>query len=376
MLINDKEARQTDMKLTAATVLLIFLWVGSLLGNDAIAASVSVSGPCTQPDAIVYNGNPYSSGTYAVGTIQILYVVVADQFPVSSFGCFDLTLQDIRVADKNLPDYPVTLNLRQTGSANLQLTPAAFSFVVSGLGGVQGTPVSVNISIPAGVHTDPSLNGDGAELVGNLQLETDPKGSKLGTVTTIQVKIKLVHPTQCLKTYHYILDNDTLQVLSSLVVNIGDHGPNKDKVISSNPGVIFDAVLLVNTCAAPQTFDLSLLKSAFFDLGGNGNQVFSYTKAGAEDLSEFLSTGLPTGTPHQLNLCLENLSLSGNTAMLVTDKLKIVSGTAKTDLPATPPGFTFSAELSGPNTSCGGSPLSASVVSPNPNPINLTYSLK
>ena len=247
MFINHKAVMQTEIKLIAATILSVFLWAGSLLGNDAIAASVTVPEGCKTPDALVYNGAGYSPGTYAMGTIQILYVVV-ERFPVGSVGCFDLTLQNIRVTDKDLPNYPATLNLRQTGSANLQLKPTHPSFSALGPGGVAST--TVNIFIRAEVQAEASLDADGAELVGNLQLEAEHKGSKLGTATTIQVKIKRVDPTQCVKTYRYILDNDTLQRLSSFVGNIGNNGPNKDKVIGSSPGTNLDAVLLVNTCAA------------------------------------------------------------------------------------------------------------------------------
>jgi hypothetical protein len=107
-----------------------------------------------------------------------------------NFGYFtlDLSIQ----GGKNTPatNYPVTLSLKQTGSANLDLVPVTDSFNVDSVTWHDST--RVNINIPASVASNPSFQVDGSELVANLQMVT-PNRSNLDTVTTIQVHLRSRH---------------------------------------------------------------------------------------------------------------------------------------------------------------------------------------
>src|SRR6266498_1590475 len=103
------------------SLLVFFLLVSfSASASDAIQASVT---PIGQPAPIVtYNGNPYSPGTYAVGTIQLFYTLTAFHFTAGPFATFRVNMVDA-AGPGTAPTYPVNLNLVQTGSHNLILTP-------------------------------------------------------------------------------------------------------------------------------------------------------------------------------------------------------------------------------------------------------------
>jgi hypothetical protein len=239
------------------------------------------------------------------------------------------------------------------------------------LGEIDQTPVRVGITIPANVPGDPLLNEDGDELVANLQLETAPRGSKLGTVTTVQVKIKLVHPSFCLRTYQFVLNNDNAEQLASLDL-VTKNGKSTPVVNASNPGTILDAVLLVNTCSNEQTFDLKLLPSEFLGLQG-ANAVSTYTRVGASGLSDFIP--LIGATKGGVGLCLPDLILPGNTAMLTTALMQVNKNTPVADLPSSSQ-FAFSAELRDPGQSCGGELISSALVDPNPASTSLPFTTK
>src|SRR5688572_17504946 len=258
--------------------------VGAVLGlaasacaKDAINASVSQ--PFTgQTPVIAVNGNPYSPGTYAVGTIQLFYTVNAFQFPAGPFASFQLNLQDVQMTTNGqTPSYPVTLNLNQIGSQNLVLTPAPSSFSVTGPGWSAASTVS--IAIANSVPLDPALNTDGTDLVGNLQLAISPQGSHLDTVTNVQVHIRLVHPTSCLKLYNFVTSQDMANAVSTLEVTLFKNGSKAGKVQGTKPyPQLSDNVLVVNTCASAQTFDLEITPDSNFQgsPNPNGNSVFIY----------------------------------------------------------------------------------------------------
>ena len=130
-----------------------------------------------------------------------------------------------QISGSRTPDYPVALSLGQIGSE--ALTPSLSLLPVSGIGWHDS--VLVTVSIPDSVANDPALNEDGDVLVAKLQLASDNPHVK--TPTDILVKITLVHPTACLKTYDFITDASLADTINSTEVNVNTKG----KVTSTNP---------------------------------------------------------------------------------------------------------------------------------------------
>jgi len=61
---------------------------GTAWAKDAVVASVTI--PADGPQAIVVeNGTTQSQGTYAIGTIHVLYTFVGFEFPTGDFAVFN-----------------------------------------------------------------------------------------------------------------------------------------------------------------------------------------------------------------------------------------------------------------------------------------------
>ena len=101
------------------------------------------------------------------------------------------------------------------GMLFLAMFPVTDSFNVDSVNWHGST--KVNINIPASVASNPSFQVDGSELVANLQMVTNR--SNLDTVTTIQVHLLLAHPTDCLKAYSFITNNDNTAQIGSIQVS-------------------------------------------------------------------------------------------------------------------------------------------------------------
>jgi hypothetical protein len=270
----------------------------SAWAKDAVVAAVAT--PLSPPNPIIIqNGTQYSQGTYAIGTIQLFYTVQAYQFTSGNLGYFtlDLSIQ----AGKNTPatNYPVALNLKQTGSANLDLVPITGSFNVDTVNWHDST--RVNINIPASVASNPSFQVDGTELVANLQMVT-PNRSNLDTVTTIQVHLRLVHPTDCLKAYSFITNNDNTAQVDPIQVS---KNSNNHKV-SSNPQNPHYIVVVTNTCSVAQCVDTRFGLSSDFQLKG-AQAVKTFSSNSLIDaftgVSSFFS-GSPVADPQGVSMCL------------------------------------------------------------------------
>ena len=270
----------------------------SAWAKDAVVASVTT--PIAPPNPIiVQNGTQYSQGTYAIGTIQLFYTVQAYQFPAGNFGYFtlDLSIQ----SGKNTPptNYPVTLSLKQTGSANLDLAPVTDTFNVDSVSWHGST--KVNINIPASVASNPSFQVDGSELVANLQMVT-PGGSHLDTVTTIQIHLILAHPTDCLKAYSFITNNDNTAQVDPIQVS---KQSNNHKV-SSNPQNPHYIIVMTHTCSVAQCVDTRFGLNSDFELKG-AQAVKTFSSNSLLDtfsgVSSFFS-GSPVADPRGLSMCL------------------------------------------------------------------------
>lgn len=299
-------------------ILALVAMAGTAAANDAAQASVAI--PAGQPVPIIQqNGTGLTPGTYAIGTIQLFYTIQASQFPIGPFATFNLGLAIAQGKSNPATAYPVPLSLRQTGSSNLTLTPGTSAFSVTSAAWTDSTLVT--ISIPPDVP-----NVDGTDLVGNLQIEA-PGQNHLDTVTMIQVHIKLVWPTTCLKLYNFITDEQFTTVVTATDVNVN---AKKNTVTSTNPfGQFSENVLVVNTCSAPQTFDVKVALDPWFTTNPSGNPgtaVFTFSTAGALDPDTFNIAAFGTGTAQGQALSLTNVTVAGGDMFLMTVHISINKG--------------------------------------------------
>ena len=212
---------------------------------------------------------------------------------------------------------------------------------------------------------------DGTDLVGNLKLDAGPQ---VGTVTNIQVHIRLVHPTDCLKVYDFVTDQDfTMGILDTTSLKVPTNGQKAGKVVSSQPGQFADNVLVVNTCGSDQSFDLGIGLDSSFTVNG-ANAVKTYTAAGEFDSSNFNAILSGTGTPYGQNLCLQNVTVVAGTSFLASVHSKVKDNWPHTSLPVDG-SFDFAASLyQDANSGCSGPlhPLAA----PNPATSSLPFTVK
>lgn len=339
------------VKIFALAFLTLFVAFASMpaLANDQITSNV-VNG--SGPEAVIVNNGVPS------GTIQLWYTYTAGTFPCGQFSTFNFDVLDLAGSGKQVPTYPVGLNLAQSGKGPVQLVPSPAQFSVSGIGWTDSSTVSVAIDCS---QLPPETPFDGQEIVGNLNVNTSPSGAHLDTISTIQVHIKLAIPeTPCLKLYSFETDQDSGTLLSGIVVNANKSGSIK----STNPGTISADGMVVNTCQEAKSFDLQIGLDPLWQtipFNNPGNATFTYTLAGEMDPGTL--GVLTNGTPQGQTLCLRNVTLVPGDSFLANVHSAIMSGMTKTNLDADHD-FDFSAELYSAGTTCTGAPLGAELVSP------------
>lgn len=351
---------RSAIAVTAATILLSAS-VGTASAKDSVNVTVSnASGSLV----IVNNGQ-------ATGVIQLFYTVNADQFTLGSFATFDLNW--VTVAGRGpATNYGAGINFtlqQDQQGGNVALDPAPDMFLVTAAG--QSGVSTVTVVITTDKDGNPPPSADGTDLVGNLKLDA---GSALGTVTNIQVHIRLAHlSSQCLKVYDFVTDQDhTLGTLSTTSLTVPDHGANKDKVVSSNPGQFSDNVLVANTCATDQSFDLGVGLDPSFTTNG-ANAVFTYASPGEFDSSDITLLLANQVGPAGVALCLQNVTVPAGSSFLATVHSKVVDNLPKTSLPADGT-FDFAARLfQTVNSACSGAlhPLAT----PNPATFTLPFTI-
>jgi hypothetical protein len=305
-------------------VLLVGLMSGQAWAKDALAVTVT---PNSGNVVVVNNGQ-------AAGTIQLFYSVEASQFPLGLFTTFDLNW--VVTAGRQATNYGpgVSFDLvqdQQGGNVDLVPSPAAFLLTQAGNSGTS----TVTVYITNDKNGNPPSNEDGTDLVGNLKLDA---GSKVGSVTNIQVHIRLVHPSSCLHVYNFVTDQDfSMGILDSTDLNVPTHGNNAGKVVSSRPGQFSDNVLVANVCSSDAAFDLRVVLDSSFSTnpsGNPGNAVFTYSGAGTFDTSNFGTLMSGVGTGQQQNLCLQNVTVPAGASFLVTVHSKVKDSWPVTSLPA------------------------------------------
>jgi hypothetical protein len=332
-----------------------FLSPNRAAAKDAVQAKVDPSayiGPT--PEFVMNNGNPLAPGTFAVGTIQLFYTVNASAFTPGAFGSFKL---DLGVKKGPLTgqqtSYPVNyLRLEPIGSTNLILTPAPASFSVTQAWVGSALADSSIVTISISQNLPESLNCDGCELVANMRMTT-PGGSQLDTVTNVQVHIKLVHPTSCLRLYNFLTDQSFTTLITTTNVNTGGPANNK-KVVGTNPyGQFSDNALVVNECSQPQTFDLQMTMDSHFDFGpggANANAVFTFMTNSQVVPSQFNTTNFGTGTAQEKNTFLQNITVAPHASFLVKVHMALIKGNPVGWLPSGGVFDGFSAQLFTPGT--------------------------
>jgi hypothetical protein len=333
-------------------MVLVALMSASALAKDAAKAAVSNPSP---EALIVENGNPYSQGTYAVGTIQLFYTVEDLMWP-ASVGSFDLSFAIQAGTNRPFTSYPTSLSVTQIGSDDLSLAlPGPFSVdSAAWTAGPHNVQIDINPAL-VGVEAD-----DGAELVANVRLSA-PGGANLDTVTNIQVHVLLVHPTECLKLYNIITDQGMAVNLSETGIGIS---VNRQGKVSSTPPQMSDNVIVVNTCSDEQEFEIGSFLNGNFELA-SGQPVKSYISS-TDDFLTGITSGitLAGGNPHGSASCLSFTgasSLPGNAMLLITQHMNIKSNAAVLS------NYTgFSATMWQPGSSCGLSPAAAAFTNVGP----------
>jgi hypothetical protein len=237
---------------------------------------------------------------------------------------------------------------------------------------LHGSLVSPRAPILSAFNWSEKRQADQTDLVGNLKLDA---GKDVGTVTNIQVHIRLVHPTECVKVYNFVTDEDfSMGILSTTSLTVPKEGKKAGKVTSSQPGQFSDNVLIVNTCATPQSFDLGIGLDSSFSVSSNGNPVKTYTAAGVFDIDDFEAMMTNDGAPNGQNLCLQNVTVSGNASFLATVHSKVRDNWPQASLP-NDESFDFTATLyENTNAGCGGAVHSQA--SPNPTGTSLPFTIK
>lgn len=332
----------------------------SAAAKDAVKVTVSNA---TGSPVIVKNGE-------ATGTIQLFYTVNAAQFTQGAFATFDLNWMTVLGGGK-ATNYGagITFDLQQDQQGGfVDLSPSPDTFLLTAVG--QSGVSTITVFIATDKDGNPPSNADGTDLVGNMKLEA---GSGVGTVSNIQVHIRLVHPSssQCLRAYDFVTDQDfNLGILSTTSLNVPDHGAHINQVVSSNPGQFSDNVLIANTCGTDQSFDLGIRLDPGFSPNG-ANAVFTFTEAGEFDTSNYSVIQSGTGTPRGQILCLQNLTVPAGSSFLATVHSKVADNLPKASLPSDGT-FDFAATLfQNVNSACTGA--THPLASPNPATFTLPF---
>lgn len=210
------------------------------------------------------------------------------------------------------------------------------------------------------------------ELVANLQMVT-PNRSNLDTVTTIQVHLLLAHPTDCLKAYSFITNNDnTAQIGSIQVLKKVNNGQ-----VSSDPQNPHYIVVVTNTCSVAQCVDTRFGINSDFQLkGAQAVKTFSSNSLidTFSDVSSFFD-GDPVASPKGVSMCLTApaTTLCGSGGIPVTageSFLRKADITIKSNASFPPPaqytGFDAALLNGGSTGNCTATGTLNSVADPNP----------
>ncbi len=344
--------------LTLVLALLVTFETAPAWANDNIVSTVTpLTNPYTDPPIIQING-------ISQGNIRLLYTVIGTQFPCgvqNPFATLNLGMVDQMGSGPIRGSYPATLSLADSGNGTpVQLSPAPASFTVNGIGWNDNSTVSLNIDCAR----LPSPT-DGQVIDGQMNESTN-HGSHLNTITSVQVHIMLVFPgNACLKLYSLESDQGTFEQLTSVTVI-----PLSAFTKSTDPSAVSVDGLVANTCTVPETFDMAINLGQYWQNNAGPNiasATYTYTTAGEFDPTNYGLAAWGTGTLQGETLCIANFTLQPGYSLLTRVYSQIIAGVPMTSLPHG--SFPFAASLYVPNTSCAGSLLPTTLVSPS-NPAN------
>ena len=332
-------------RILVAAFTLLLASAGAASAKDSLA--VTVTPPESDTVAVVNNGQ-------ANGTIQLFYTVNASQFQTGFFAAFDLDWVITQGRQSTNYGSGVTFALvqdQQGGHVDLTASPDSFTLTHAGQSGES----TIYIHITPDKDGNPPPSADGTDLLGNLKLVA---GSAVSSVTNIQVHIRLVHPSSCLRVYNFVTDQDfNLGILETTSVNVGTAGAKKGLVVSSSPGQYSNNVLVANACTTAKTFDLGIGLDPSFSINATGNPVGAYSGAGAFDTSNFGNLLVGPKTNYGQALCLPNVTVAPGSSLLATVHTEVTKNAPATSLPADGT-FDFAAALLAvPNSGCAGALL-------------------
>ena len=334
------------MKLTRKVLILTIVLVATMTANAWAGDNIQVSVQSISPEAsIKLNGNDVIQGT-----LQLWYTVNAYSFPTGSFGTFRIDMRDVHLNGLTNSVYPATMTLKQKGGEALILTPAKSTFDVTGQGWQESTTVTMSILSGAS-------NEDGAEVVGNLDFSV-PGRNKVGTPSSVQVHIRLVHPTNCIKVYNFMADAGATTVYDdSFFVDVK---VKNGEVNSASPGTLSYDIVASNICSQNMTVDLGAQIDPLWNVVG-GQGVKLYSAAGDIDLSGWDVSLFSNPQNNGTNLCFQNATIPAGKTILLNVKTTMDDGVSAGALGSA---FTFSGSLRQAGSSCTGNlePLA----SPNP----------
>jgi hypothetical protein len=360
-----KEAkmRRKGMITILAMVLLVAGWCGVGWAKDTVRAEVTESEAIVTPNGL------------AEGTIHVVYTVNAWAFTPGFFNSFDLSLDIAARSGSPETAYPLTLNLtqKQSGDASLELTPTTANFGVNGPGAVGSTGVTV--TIPSGAP-----DADETTLTGVLQLEASPgsgNNAHLDTITTIVVKVILMHPTACLKVVDFITDQDFTRMLATATASTPIEVKVKNgNIQNTNPPQLSDNILIANNCGDAQTFDLQIALDSRFETSparNPGNAVFTYQTTGIYEEPTTSLDSFGAGTPQGQQLCLGNVTVPAGQTFLATVHMRIGSNVT-TALPEDGT-FDFLAAVWETDPTACSSGTYLWLAGPNPAPVQLPFTV-
>jgi hypothetical protein len=368
---NKKKAKQKENEamnqgkklLTFTAVIAVLLFTASTeawAAKDRLRVKINQVSPGIV--ALTEAGSPLAQGAFSSSSsIKVQYELTAFNFQagMTEFGTFDLGLEiEDRSAEGGADTSyspAINVNIGQNGGDAGKLLVSALPNSYSGIAGsgslgTSAITIKTNCTI-----ANPCPTTDGSEIEANLQFSSSPPNA-LDTSVKVQVRIKLVHPTQCLQLYNFLTDQDLTTDVSSTEVVVVKSGRNAGKVNATTPfGQFSQNVMVVNTCSSTESFNLSIMLDSSFDTNPNdnpGNAVFTYVAGREIDPENFNINDFSGKTPQGQMLCLTNISLAGDKTFLATVHMGIQRGIYKDSLPEGD--FEFSAGIQPAGPDCGG----------------------
>lgn len=367
---------------TLAMIALIAISLPSpAAAKDAVSAMVTNPLPEANWAALmvdgkpIVNGNPDSPGTYAVGTIQLFYqAAISDLDDLDIYFDLSLGIKPSLTSKGQTSLYPATVEVAPVGSEHFIVDPNPFNAYFASSQEADW-PATATFHLWLTNLEDVQVDDD---LVANLRLRVTENGHFLDTPTSIQIHVLVLKdPAACIQVYNFLTDMEFTTILSSVDVNVSNSKNKGPEIKGTVPGQLSDNVLVVSSCAEPQTFDLLITLDPHFEVKGH-NGVATYLAGGYTDPTTFDIDFFGTGTKQGQNLFLTGITLPPNSSFLATVHMGLITGGSPALLPVSGTFDGFLAELLVP----GWNPNSLTPIilfnmaDPNPADTQLAFTIK